>query len=476
MTEPVIFRSDDMRRALDLSDPGAAENRSYTGVSADSRAVQPGHLFVALAGERVDGAEFLEDACARGAAGAIVPHGRELAPVDIELFAVADPLQALGSLASHYRHQQEVRVVGITGTSGKTTVKEMVACALSDSASVYRSEGNLNSQVGLPLSILSAPPGADVWVLELGASEPGEIARLTEICDPDDAIVTTVGPAHLEAFGNQETVLEEKLTLVAGARRDGFVVVGEKPPILAARAVAMRPGAIVAGLGENAAFRPERVGIEAERCWFLRDNIHYEVPVGGEHHLRDALLAVALGDALGSEPLSLATGLARFRPVGMRSAVHKVGELTVLADCYNANPESFEAAIAYCTTAFRGRRLAAVVGSMLELGDASESAHRDIARRLANAGFSLVAATGEFEPAIQAVDSRNGTRIVHAADADAIWDRLASELTGDEVVLVKGSRGVRLERIVERLRERFGGAQDGDDENRPVGREERGES
>ena len=456
MRGAVLFRSTDVWRALGGTESVPSDNVSFTGVSADSRSVQPGDLFVALRGERVDGADFLEDAAARGATGAIVPAGRPLPPVSIEIFPADDPLQALGALATAVRRDRGARVIGITGSSGKTTVKEMVACALSESANVFRTEGNLNSQVGLPLSILSAPPDADVWVLELGASEPGEIERLTAICAPDDAMVTTVGPAHLEAFGDEQAVLREKLALVSGASPDGAVVVGEKPAILSAEASRLRSKVIVAGLGERATYRPELSGMEAERAWFLRDNVHFEVPAGGEHHLRDALMAAAIGEALDHDPLSLARGLSRFRPVGMRSAVQNIGELTVLADCYNANPESFEAAIKFCTTAFRGRRLAAVVGSMLELGAVSEAAHRDIARRLVGADFTLIAGTGEFEPALQSVQARNGTRIVHAPDADAIWERLVAELTGNEVVLVKGSRGVHLERIVERLHERFG--------------------
>lgn len=459
MSDGAGLRSEEVRRALGIEAAAEGETRRYTGVSTDSRTVEPGHLFVALEGERVHGADFLPEAAARGATGAIVPARRELAAVELELFRVADPLDALGALAAYRRRACRARVVGITGTSGKTTVKEMIAAALSDSRVVHKTEGNLNSQVGLPLCILAASADADVWVLELGASEPGEIARLAEVTSPDDAVVTTVGPAHLEAFGDEAAVLREKLSLVGAARPGGAVVVGESPPVLPREARRIRPDAVVAGLGEAADYRPQRHGTAAERSWFEREGVRYEVAAGGEHHLRDALIAAALADALGVSPESAARGMAGFRPIGLRGAVEHLGPLTVLADCYNANPESFAAAIDYCTQAFPGRRLAAVVGTMLELGTTSDSAHRLVAERLLDAGFSLIAATGEFETAVrEAGGARNGTRIVLAPDADDVWDRLVAELEGDEVVLVKGSRGVRLERIVERLRRRFGNA------------------
>ncbi|MDH3732239.1 MAG: UDP-N-acetylmuramoyl-tripeptide--D-alanyl-D-alanine ligase [Gemmatimonadota bacterium] len=443
-----------IRTALSLPS-GVAQDRTYTGVSTDSRRVAPGDLFVAIRGERVDGADFLPQAAAAGAAGAIISANGEHPDLSLEYFAVADPVHALGDLASNVRSAASARVIAVTGSSGKTTVKEMLSSALGEACRVYRTEGNLNSQVGLPLTILRAPRAANFWILELGASEPGEIARLTAIAAPDDVVVTTVGPAHLEAFGDEARVMDEKLDLVRGASTDGAVVVGELPVSLARAAREIRPTAIVAGLGPEADYRPDRFEVGPERVWFERSGVRAQVDVGGEHHLRDALMAAAVAEAVDIPLDSVARGLARYRPLGHRGAVRRIGDLTVLADCYNANPESFGAAIAQCRDLYPGRRLAAFVGSMLELGDHEIPAHREVGAALSEAGFSPIAATGCFAPAFDDAALASGG-VVAGEGPDDVWEEFAQALTGDEVVLVKASRGARLERVLDWLEDRFG--------------------
>lgn len=449
------FEAHEVRRALGL--PSSPVRTRFDSVSTDTRDLRGGALFIALRGERFDGHEFLSRAASKGARGAVIDDRCEVPDLDLEWFVVPDTTRALGDLARHYRRRCAARVIGVTGSSGKTTVKEMLAGVLSAACPTHATSGNLNNQIGLPLSILDAPPDSDYWVLEMGSNAPGEIARLASIAEPDDALVTTVGPAHLEGFGDETGVLREKLSLVRAAKSAGSVVVGEKPARLGTAAAAIRPDTIVAGLGTGADWRPDRWEIGAESVQFERSGNRYEVPAGGEHHLRDALLATAMADAIGIGPAAIAEGLAGYRPVGMRGAVRQLGGLTLVADCYNANPESFQAAIEYCVAAFPNRRLTAVVGSMLELGSHSAAAHESVARSMVEAGFSRVVALGEFRLAFEAVaESTNGTRVTGAArPADAVRT-LASELTGDEVVLVKASRGERLERVVEGLAERFG--------------------
>ena len=456
MMPPPLLHSEEMRVALDLP-PSEGPGRRFHGVSTDSRAIGPGALFVALRGARSDGAEFLADAARAGATGAIVPAGREDPSLPLEYFPVADPLDALARLAARARGKTAARVVAITGSSGKTTVKEMIALALSGECRVYRTEGNLNSRVGLPLTILRAPVDSEVWVLEVGASEPGEIRALARIVAPEDAVVTTTGPAHLEAFGDESSVLDEKLHLARCASPAGALVVGELPPALPAAARDIRADVIVAGLGETATYRPDRVEIGAERIAFESEGVWVEAPVGGEHHLRDALIATALATRLGVSLESVARGLRGYAPLGHRGAVHQVGGLTVLADCYNANPESFRAAIAHCRDLFPGRRLAAFVGSMLELGTYEEEAHREVAEHLLESGFVLVAATGAFAEVELDTARANGVRLLRAATPADAWEGFAGELRGDEVILVKASHGARLDGVVDRLEARFGG-------------------
>ncbi|MFQ5529571.1 MAG: UDP-N-acetylmuramoyl-tripeptide--D-alanyl-D-alanine ligase [Gemmatimonadota bacterium] len=448
-----VFESHEIRRALGLAQGSAA--RRYVGVSFDSREVEQDTLFVALRGARVDGMDFLEQAARRGAAGAIVPADRELPDLDLEWFAVPDTLSALGDLARFARRRCGARVVGVTGSSGKTTVKEMLALALSEAAPTWATPGNLNSLTGLPLAILRADTDASFWVIEMGSSSPGEIARLTAIAEPDDAVVTTVGAAHLEGFGDIGGVLREKLSLIRMAQGAGSVVVGELPAALAHAARQIRDDVMVAGLETGAEYHPDHHEVGAESVSFERSGIEYRLHVGGEHHLRDALLAAAMAEQLGVEPEAVSRGLGKFRPLGMRGALLRAGKLTIIADCYNANPESFEAAIHYCETAFPGRTRSAVVASMLELGEDSAEAHRGVARRLLDAGFDRIFALGEFRGAFEQT-SNGGHRV---AQVDSVSDAVAGIASGasdGEVVLVKASRGERLERVVEELVERYG--------------------
>lgn len=449
------FESHEIRRALSLGP--AQGSRHYPSVAIDSREVERGALFVALSGERVDGADYLAQAARRGAAGAVVPADRDLDAGTLELFTVPDTLRALGDLARFARRRSGARVIGVTGSSGKTTVKEMLALALGESAPTWATPGNLNSLTGLPLSILRAAPDARYWVLEMGSNAPGEIARLTAIAEPDDAVVTTVGAAHLEGFGDLDGVLREKLALVRGAQRGGRAVVGDVPARLAVAARQIRDDVIVAGLDTNADYRPDSHESGAESARFERAGVAYQLPVGGEHHVRDAVLAAALAEGIGVAPGAVARGLARYRPVGMRGALLRAGKLTIVADCYNANPESFEAAIRYCETAFPGRPRSAVVSSMLELGADSASVHETVAGRLLGAGFSRIFPLGEFRAAFDALPAADGVEVSDATSTTKVIERLLSGARPGEVVLVKASRGERLERVVDGLVEHAGG-------------------
>jgi UDP-N-acetylmuramoyl-tripeptide--D-alanyl-D-alanine ligase len=429
----------------------------FESVSTDTRTLRKGALFVALSGERFDGSEFLDRAVRRGAAGAVVPEGKALPELDLELYRVPDTTVALGDLARFYRLRCPARVIGVTGSSGKTTVKEMLALALRSERRVHATEGNLNNQVGVPLTILAAPPDAEVWVIEMGSNAPGEIARLAAIAEPDDALVTTVGPAHLEGFGDEAGVMREKLSLVRAAKPAGSVVVGEKPTVLGASAREIRPDTLVAGLTAEADWKPDTWEAGVYNSWFERAGLRFSIPAGGEHHLRDAVLAAAMAEEVGASPPSIAQGLAEYRPVGMRGALRQIGGLTIVADCYNANPESFAAAIEYCVGSFPDRPLTAVVGSMLELGPISPEAHEAVARSLVEAGFRRVVALGDFGPAFDRLSTVSGdTRVERATGAKSAAETLATELKGDEVILVKASRGERLERVVEELEARLG--------------------
>ena len=444
------FTADEVCRVLGL--PQSAATGTFSSVSTDTRSLEPGALFVALQGDRFDGSDFLDEAAARGASAAVVPATRKkLEAGSLPLLAVTNTTAALADLARHYRRRCGARVMGITGSSGKTTVKEMLACALAVERTVHRTEGNLNNQVGVPLSILAASEAAEVWVLEFGSSEPGEIRRLTAIAEPDDAVVTTVGPAHLEGFGDLSGVLDEKLDLIRGAAPAGMAVVGELPEELPAEARRVRDDVVAAGLGPASDFRPEDWSYGPTEARFTHAGTNFAVSVGGEHHLRDAVIAIAAALGAGVSPGAASLGLAGYRPIGMRGALLEIGNVMVVADCYNANPESFEAAIRYCSDAFAGRRLAVVAGTMLELGTAEADAHREVADALLRAGFELVIAVGSFAPAFRELPVPAGVEILFPEDVAEAAELAVERVRPDDVLLVKASRGVRLERVVERL-------------------------
>ena len=443
------FTVAEVREALGLQENGSVGD--FSSVSTDTRDLQPGALFVALRGERFDGAQFLEQAARLGAAGAVISDSARDRVVGLPVFAVSDTTTALGDLARYHRRRCGARVVGVTGSSGKTTVKEMLARAIGSERRVHATQGNLNNQVGLPLTILAADESADVWVLELGASEPGEIKRLTLIAEPDDAVITTVGPAHLEGLGDICGVLEEKLDLLRGASTVGCAVVGEVPEVLPVQARALRADVVTAGLGAGCDYRPSQWHVDAQRSRFTVAGAEFMVPAGGEHHLRDALIATATASGLGVSPAGIAEGLAAYRPVGLRGALIQAGQLTIVADCYNANPESFAAAIRYCSQAFPGRRLAAVAGTMLELGATEGSAHIEVAVELLSTGFSLVVAVGAFQDAFRTLAVPEGVTVLYPPSVEAAAEWVGDRLEGDEVLLVKASRSVRLERVIDSL-------------------------
>jgi len=443
------FTTGEVTEALGL--PARPSGPEFPSVSTDTRKLEPGALFVALKGEHFDGGDFVAQAERLGAGAAVVARHFPADTVRLPLFTVPDTTRALGDLARFHRRRSGARVVGVTGSSGKTTVKEMIACTVGAERRVHATRANLNNQVGLPLSILAAGTDADVWILELGTSEPGEIRCLTAIAEPDDAVITTVGPAHLEGLGSVAGVLEEKLDLLRGASPGGFAVVGELPEDLPSRARAIRPDTVVAGLGEACEFRPSHWNAGADAADFTVDGVRYDVPAGGEHQLRDALIAAAVAACLGVGPEAAARGLAGYRPVGHRGALVRAGNLTIVADCYNANPESFGAAIGYCASAFPGRRLAAVVGTMLELGASERTAHEEVAAAMLEAGFSLVLALGAFQPAFRGLSAPEGVTLLYPESVSEAAEVLPRHLNGDEVVLVKASRWVRLEGVVESL-------------------------
>ncbi|MGH7732210.1 MAG: UDP-N-acetylmuramoyl-tripeptide--D-alanyl-D-alanine ligase, partial [Gemmatimonadales bacterium] len=356
----------------------------------------------------------------------------------LPLVEVDDPLAAFGLLARARRREIRGPVIAITGSNGKTSTKEFLAAVLGTSYRVHATAQNLNNLVGVPQTILAAPPEADALVIEAGASVPGELARARAIIEPTVVVITNVAPSHLEGFGSVAGILAEKLSLAAGAP---LAVVGTEPPALAVGAKQAAARVLVVP--------PPAATLDVTGCAsFAVDGLVVALSVRGLQQAGNAMFAWTVGQELGLAPALMAAALARAVLPGGRGDVLQHGKLTVLDDSYNANPASFLAAIATAQAMRAGRRLVFVAGTMKELGEGSAAFHRDVAAALVALRPDLLAAEGEFVPALEAHRAALGDTLLTAPDAPALGALLRGRLRGDELVVLKASRGAALERIL----------------------------
>lgn len=449
--------------AAALGHPRDAEDRAvYPRVSTDTRTLQAGDLFVALRGVRFDAHEMLSEARSAGAAGAVVSHIPEEAPEGLRYYVVEDTLRALGALGHYRRNRSQARVVGVVGSNGKTTTKDLIRAALGVRYTIHATQGNLNNQIGVPLTLLAAPLDAEVMVIEMGTNEPGEIEILSTMVRPDHVVVTSIGEEHLEKLENLHGVLEEELSALHGLGPQGAAFVAEEPEALPKRARAiLGPKRVrVAGLTRHADFRPDggSEGIEVlpdgTTRWSWRGRT-LRLPLPGRFNVRNALLALGVATELGAGEEEAVRGIERVTSAKLRGEWHDIGSLRVLADCYNSNPPSVKAAIDLLAALPAGGRKVAVLGTMREMGAAAAALHEqvaaDVAGRLGR-GIDVVVATGAFVEAFASVAPDGHPRIIGCPDPVEAYERLAGRLDGNETILLKASRGEALERWLPLLR------------------------
>ncbi len=432
------------------------------GVSTDTRTLSPGALFVALRGDRFDAHDFLAEAAARGAAAALVAEARAGDPCSLPRLAVPDPLAALGAVAHLHRLRFAIPVVGVTGSNGKTTTREMIAAILATRGPILKTEGNLNNEVGVPLTLFGLDEGHQAAVIELGMSHPGEIARLAAIALPQVGIVTLAAPAHLEGLGTVDAVADAKAELYRGLPEGGIAIANADDARMLKRAQASGRRMITFSAakgrrGDVVVLEVVSQGEDGLRFVLGIGNrevaVHIPGLVGG-HNAANAAAAAAAAIALGCTDREIVRGLAAVRPVGRRLRLETLPSgLRLVDDCYNANPASMSAALRTVTAlAAPGGRALAVLGDMLELGAFEAEAHRALGEEAAKAGLAALAAFGPRSRGTAEAARSGGLEAFHTEELEPLVAWTKAAVRPGDVLLVKGSRGMKLERLVEALR------------------------
>jgi len=435
--------------------------RNFTGVSTDSRTTKAGDCFFAIPGENFDGHDYVAGAFAKGAVCAVVSKD-----IDEEksagkcLLKVEDTIRALGDLAREYRRHAGYKVVAITGSAGKTTTRQIIYHALSRRFGVYQSPKSFNNEIGLPLTLLGAGPQDQIVIAELGSNHPGEIPHLTRIAEPDIAVVTNVHPAHLEGFGDLQTIIQEKLSISEGLRSGGVLILnGDFDRLVdACRAKGLRFTTF--GKSDGCDYRAGNIRPDGPASRFTIDSTEVYLPLAGPGNVENALAAWAVCSQFGLTIDDFAQAIETLSPVSMRTELLQIGTLTVLSDCYNANPASMRNALEILANLdpTGQRREVFICGDMAELGGQTERLHAELGTSIAQAGVQLLLAVGKFAK-IAAEAAQAGAeydlKIKCFEDTVSAYNNLHEFIKDYDIILVKGSRVAKLEMLVEKLNELF---------------------
>jgi UDP-N-acetylmuramoyl-tripeptide--D-alanyl-D-alanine ligase len=452
------FSFKDLARII-KADPAGDIVGSITGVSTDSRTVKPGDCFFAVVGDNFDGRNYVGQAVAKGAVCAVVAGDAKGGPV----LKVADTVKALGDFARHYRQQAGFKVVAITGSVGKTTTRQIAFHVLSRHFRVSQAQKNFNNQIGLPLTLLDADEETQIVVAELGTNYPGEIACLTRIALPDIAVITSVCSAHLEGFGGLQTIIEEKLSISEGLKPDGVLLInGDFDQLVSAcRDKGSKPVAFYTfGKSDGCDIQARNINNTGFGSSFTIDGTKVYLPLAGLGNVDNALAAWAVCSRFGLNVGDFAKAVKTQPVVSMRAELLQIGTLTILNDCYNANPASMKNALDILTNidSTGKRRLVFICGDMAELGTQTERLHAELGTSIAGAGVQLIIAVGKF--AKMAAETAKS-----CADYDlqikcfdgtlSACNNLKDSIKVYDIILVKGSRIAELEMVVEKLKQLF---------------------
>ena len=432
-------------------------NSIVSGISTDSRALEEDDLFVALIGERFDGHDFISQAVSRGAMGALASRDVEGSSVEI-LILVEDTLQALGDIARLYRSSFSIPVVGITGSNGKTTTKDMTASVLSQKYRVLKTEGNFNNAIGVPLTLLRLSRTHEIAVVEMGTGTPGEMLRLVEIAQPDVAVVTNVGPTHLEFFGSIDEVAAEKRILAQAA---SLAVLNADDPLAAKMRDVADGKTVLFGVDRSADVLADEIGQDQNSGLEFtltasegRTSVH--LALLGRHNVYNALAAASVGILFHVSLDEIKKALELYRGMSMRMQKVAVDNATIIDDTYNSNPVSLRTAVDFLSEAECDGKKIAVLGDMLELGERSDELHREVGRFIVGHSINILLTVGDRSAKIaEAALSAGMTQdkvVICKTNFEALI-HLRSILGEGDIALIKGSRGMKMEEIVEALKE-----------------------
>ena len=427
------------------------------GAAIDSRDVEPGMLFVALRGEHTDGHRFVADAFRAGAAAALVADDVAPPPPGAVLIRTDDTLRGLQRLGRGHRDRRPLRIVAITGSVGKTSTKELASLVLAERFETARSPENWNTEIGIPLVLVNLPEAAAVAVLEFAMRGPGQIRELVEIARPEIGVVTVIGESHMDFFETREQLAAAKGELIEGLPAEGIAVLNADDPLAMGLARRGPARVLTYGFGDaDATAREIRMRAGEGSTFMLRvggEETPAALSIPGRHAIRNALAAAAVGAALGVPADAIAHGLGRARAMAKRLEVLRLAGAVVLNDVYNSSPRSMEAALDVMDE-FAGRPRIAVLGDMRELGSLSTDAHRRVGRDVARRGVDVLIALGPLAVDLAAAAGEAGLpRVLHTVEPDEALAALRREIRPGAVVLVKGSRALAMERIVDGLRQ-----------------------
>lgn len=423
-------------------------------VQYDSRAVKEGTLFAAIKGEKVDGHKFIKECFAKGAAAVFteneVPENSTGCYIEVE-----NSRLALQKLAAYYRSKQNVRLIGITGSVGKTSTKEMIAAGLSKGFDVMKTQGNKNSQIGLPMTMFEIEEHNEIAVIEMGMSEFGEMDRLADIARPNIAVMTNIGVAHIENLGTQENILKEKFRITKYFDKDGILFLNGDDGLLKSLHGKQKFKTVTFGLNKDNDYYADEIKTEGFNtkfvCCFGGKRVELNIPALGEHSVKNALAAFAVGTHLGLDEMTIQSGLMAYQNAPMRQQIHEMKDFILIDDSYNSSPDAAKVSLNVLKSVGKGKTIA-VLADMLELGEKSESEHYGVGKHLAELGIDTLIAVGELSRNTAKGAEENGCKEVEMFENnEQAYEYLKKIIEKECAVLVKGSRGMHTDEIVKKV-------------------------